>query len=239
MTGAGKRALAIRHVAFEDLGSLGETLRRRGFEISYLEAGVDDLLGRDAAADDLVVVLGGPIGAYETENYPFLVPEIAFIERRLKVARPVICICLGAQLMARALGARVYPGAAKEIGWSPLSLTAAGAASPLRHLALERTEVLHWHGDTFDLPPGAELLASTALYRHQAFAIGSHALALQFHAEVTAIGLERWFIGHAVEIAGVAGLTVPKLRAETARVAERLAAQGPLCFGAWLDAAGL
>ncbi len=239
MTGASRRALAIRHVAFEDLGSLGDTLRRRGFEISYVEAGVDDLSGRDAAADDLVVVLGGPIGAYETENYPFLVPEIAFIERRLKAARPVIGICLGAQLMARALGARVYAGPAKEIGWSPLSLTAAGAASPLRHLAPEQTEVLHWHGDTFDLPPGAELLASTASYRHQAFAIGRHALALQFHAEVTAIGLERWFIGHAVEIAGVAGLTVPRLRAETARGAERLAAQGPLCFGAWLDAAGL
>lgn len=239
MSGAVKRALVIRHVAFEDLGVLEEMLTRRGFDVRYLEAGVDDVAALDPLADDLLIVLGGPIGAYETENYPFLAPEIRFIERRLAAVRPVLGICLGAQLMARALGARVYPGPAKEIGWAPLTLTAAGAASALRHLAPEKTSVLHWHGDTFDLPEGADLLASTPVCRNQAFAIGAHALALQFHAEVTAKGLERWFIGHAVEIAGVAGLTVPKLRDETVRSAPPLAIQGPLCFGAWLDGAGL
>ncbi len=239
MTDAARKALAIRHVAFEDLGMLEERLTRRGFDIRYCEAGVDDFATLDPVADDLLVVLGGPIGADETESYPFLAPEIRFIERRLAAIRPVLGICLGAQLMARALGARVYPGPAKEVGWAPLALTAAGAASALRHLAPEKTSVLHWHGDTFDLPNGADLLASTAVCRNQAVAIGSHALALQFHAEVTAKGLERWFIGHTAEIAGIAGLTVPKLRDETARSAPPLAIQGPLCFDAWLDAAGL
>jgi len=99
--------------------------------------------------------------------------------------------------------------------------------------------VLHWHGDTFDLPEGAELLASTDLYPNQAFAWGEHALALQFHVEVTAQGLERWFIGHACEIGQTPGLSVSTLRAETARYAAETAARGRRCFAAWLDRVGL
>jgi GMP synthase (glutamine-hydrolysing) len=137
-------------------------------------------------------------------------------------------------MMARALGARVYPGGRKEIGWGPLALTEAGRASCLRLLAPEATAVLHWHGDTFDLPAGATLLASTDLYERQAFAWGRHALALQFHCEVTGKALERWFIGHACEIAGTAGVTVPDLRRDTARWGPLLEAHGPKTFDAWL-----
>jgi GMP synthase (glutamine-hydrolysing) len=131
----------------------------------------------------LLIVLGGPIGAYETDTYPFLAAEIALLERRLMHDRPTLGICLGSQLMAKALGARVFPGPLKEIGWGRIDLTEAGAGSSLASLGSEDSEVLHWHGDTFDLPAGAVRLACNANYENQAFAFGQAALALQFHAE--------------------------------------------------------
>jgi GMP synthase (glutamine-hydrolysing) len=138
--------------------------------------------------------------------------------------------------MAKALGAAVYPGGGKEIGWAPLLLTEAGRASCLAHLAPHKTAVLHWHGDTFDLPAGTSLLASTARYPNQAFAHG-RSVALQFHPEVTQPGLERWFIGHACEIAATDGVDVAGLRRDTAREAPRLARQGTRFLDAWLRAA--
>jgi hypothetical protein len=120
----------------------------------------------------LLIVLGGPIGAYETDTYPFLAAEIALLERRLMHDRPTLGICLGSQLMAKALGARVFPGPLKEIGWGRIDLTEAGAGSSLASLGSEDSEVLHWHGDTFDLPAGAVRLACNANYENQAFAFG-------------------------------------------------------------------
>ena len=207
--------VAIRHVAFEDLGTFAAVLERRGWTISYRDAAVDDLAAAEVAAADLLIVLGGPIGAYEEDLYPFLGDELRVIEHRLAAGRPVLGICLGSQLMARALGARVYPGTGKEIGWAPLQLTAAGRGSCLAPLG-DGTPVLHWHGDTFDLPQGAGLLASTPRYKNQAFGWERHGLALQCHLEAAAAGLERWYIGHACEIAHTPGLTVPDLRAQAA-----------------------
>lgn len=229
-----KTALAIRHVAFEDMGSLEQVLIKRGVALRYVEAGVASLAALDPTEADLLVILGGPIGANDEAAYPFVLDEIRLLERRLGADLPTLGICLGAQMMARALGARVYPGPAKEIGWQPLALTAAGEASPLRHLAGTKTSMLHWHGDTFDLPAGASLLASTALCPHQAFAYGRNALAFQCHPEAQTPQLERWFIGHACEL-GVAGLSVPQLREETQAYGPTLEAQGARCFAEWLD----
>jgi len=226
-----KTALAIRHVHFEDLGVFRLELEAAGFTVQYHDAGVDDL--REVPDADLLVVLGGPIGAYEDHLYPFLTEEIALLEKRLAAGRPTLGICLGAQLMARALGAKVYPGPAKEIGWAPLTLTEAGASSPLRHLG--EAPVLHWHGDTFDLPEGAARLASTPLCANQAFARGASALAFQFHPEADGAGFERWLIGHAAEIAQ-AKLSPCVLRADTQRLAAEAGARGRRCLRAWLDA---
>jgi GMP synthase (glutamine-hydrolysing) len=230
-----KKALAIRHVAFEDLGSFACVLRQNTFDVTYVEAGLDDLAHVDPLAPDMLIILGGPIGAYEEHHYPFLTDELRLLERRLTADLPTLGICLGGQLMARALGARVYPGHCKEIGWSTLLLTAAGKRSPLRHLSDDQAAVLHWHGDTFALPEGATHLASTPLYENQAFSWGKRGLAVQFHSEVTVRGLERWLIGHACELGMTPGVSVAQLRQETTRYAPRLQAQAVLFWQAWLN----
>ena len=148
-----KTAVAIRHVAFEDAGVWRDVLAGHGYDLAYVEAGVDALTDAAVLSADLLIVLGGPIGVYETDAYPFLVEEIEMVRRRLDAQKPILGVCLGAQLMAAALGARVAPGPAKEIGYAPVELTDAGRASPLARL--EGLPVLHWHGDTCALPPGA------------------------------------------------------------------------------------
>jgi GMP synthase (glutamine-hydrolysing) len=228
-----KRAIALRHVGFEDLDLFQPVLASHGYKVEYREAPTDDLASLDLALGDLLVVLGGPIGAYEGDRYPFLAPEIALIKARLEKKQPVLGMCPGAQLMARALGARVYPSGGKEIGWLPLELSEAGKASPLGKLK-PGAAVLHWHGDTFDLPANAVHLASTKQTRNQAFAIGRHGLALQFHLEATAKGLERWLVGHAGEIAGTLGIGVNQLRSDSAHHAPALAPQAVAVLEAWL-----
>lgn len=220
---------AIRHLAFEDLGAFEPVLEAMGFRIQYRDAGVDDL--SDAEGADLLVVLGGPIGAHEEDRYPFLTDEIRLIERRLSAGRPTMGICLGAQLMARSLGARVYPGPAKEIGFKALTLTSAGEQSALR--AFRDRPVLHWHGDTFDLPGGAVRLASTDICENQAFSFGVSAIATQFHPEASGRGFERWLIGHAVELVH-ANLDVAALRRENEYWAPALPQQAAVFLEHWL-----
>lgn len=230
-----KTCLALRHVAFEDLGILPAVLRRRHLEPRYLDVGVDALDRGRIDDADLLVVLGGPIGVYESEAYPYLPAEVETIRHRLAAGRPTLGICLGAQLMAKALGAAVTPGPAKEIGWAPIELTAHGHQSPLRHLA--DAPVLHWHGDRFALPEGATPLASTALCPHQAFSLGSTILALQFHVEADPKTIERWLIGHTVELAA-AQIDVRTIREDTLRNGAQMVRIGSRIADDWLDGAG-
>ena len=233
-----KSATVIRHIAFEDLGTLQIALERKGYAINYLEAGIDNLTDI-APSEDMLIILGGPIGAYDEQDYPFIVNEIALLEQRLKADLPTLGICLGAQLMARALGARVYPGGKKEIGWSNIVLSEAGRSSPLVNLDVENTPVLHWHGDTFDLPQGATRLASSSLYENQAFSWGKASMGLQFHPEVTQTGLERWFIGHACEINSTPGISVEQLRADTVKYGHLLQKQAVEVWENWLESVQL
>jgi GMP synthase (glutamine-hydrolysing) len=196
-----------------------------------MDAGVDDVF-EPIVRSDLVVVLGGPIGVYEQDRYPFLGDELRALGRRLREGRPTLGICLGAQLMAAALGARVYPGPEKEIGLSGIELTDAGKVSCLAPLAGQ--PVLHWHGDTFDLPEHALRLASTAAYENQAFSLGRNVLGLQFHPEVDAHRFEQWLIGHTGELAA-AGVDVPKLRADMKHAGNALHVAGVSMLGHWLE----
>lgn len=229
-----KTCVAVRHVAFEDLDLLEGVLAERGFALRYWDAPTADPAELDTLDPDLMVVLGGPIGATDEASFPFLKAELKVVERRLKADRPLLGLCLGAQIMARVLGARVYANPnGKELGWSELSLTPEGEASVLAGLA--GTAVLHWHGDTFDLPHGAEWLASTPVTPHQAFAWGQRALGLQFHAEVSARGLERWYVGHWGEISSLPDLPLASLRAQTGRCAPVIEARGRAVLGQWVD----
>ncbi|WDZ94866.1 glutamine amidotransferase [Herbaspirillum sp. WKF16] len=226
-----RTVLAIRHVHFEDLGSLAPALLERGYAVRYLDAAIDDLDAVDAHAPDLLAVLGGPIGAFDEARYPFLQAELALVRRRLQSRRPLLGICLGAQLIARALGAKVYPMGVKEIGYAPLELTTQGKSSALA--PLEGVPVLHWHGDQFDIPAGAAYLAATGTGAHQAFALGDAVLGLQFHLEAEAATLERWLVGHAGELAQC-GIDPRTLRAQAAQSGKRLEAAAAEVLARWL-----
>jgi GMP synthase (glutamine-hydrolysing) len=233
-----RNALVITHVAFEDLGTLGPALQAAGCEIWVVDACTTRLRSIDPLGPDVLVVLGGPVGVYETQTYPFIADELSLLRERLAAQRPTLGICLGAQLIAAALGSRVHPGErGKELGWG--AITAAGQArrhawfAPLLDPSLR---MLHWHGDTFELPAQAELLASTERYAHQAFAVGQHALGLQFHPEVTVATLERWYVGHACELAQ-AGIDVATLRKASRRWGPALEAAASELWRGWLDQA--
>ncbi|HEY3710983.1 MAG TPA: glutamine amidotransferase [Amycolatopsis sp.] len=224
-------ALAVRHVAFEDLGLIEPVLNRLGYDVLYLDAGVHEISAETAAEADLLVVLGGPIGAADAGRYPFLTAEVDAIRERVRRGGRTLGICLGAQLLARALGAGVKAAGHSEIGYTPLTLTDEGLRSPLRHLA--DVPVLHWHQERFDIPAGAVRLASTPACPNQAFAVGPHVLGLQFHLEADPRALERWLIGHAQSLTTL-GLHPQPLRDAAAGAGPALAAAATRVLTEWL-----
>lgn len=229
-----KTAATIRHITFEDLGCFESPLVRAGYKLQYHDVGEIDWRIFDELKEnppDLLVVLGGPIGVYEEDKYPFLTKEITLLQERLEKNLPTLGICLGAQLIAKALGERVYPGSAKEIGFAPIDLTTDGESSCLRHF--KDGPVLHWHGDTFDLPKGATRLASTAICENQAFSYGRSTIAFQFHPEAGGPGFEHWLIGHAVELSA-AGIDINNLRQDAKQFRSDLCERAELCIEEWL-----
>jgi GMP synthase (glutamine-hydrolysing) len=180
---APRSALILRHDSAIGLGNLGPTLEEHGYDLVAVDAPHADVAALDALAPDVVVVLGGDEGAYKTDRYPYLADEIALLRERIAAQAPVFGVCLGAQLLAAALGARVHAGERKEVGWLGVDVSERGGSSPVRHARGIR--FVQWHGDTFDLPEGVELLASSPQYQNQAFARGDWLLAVQFHPEVT------------------------------------------------------
>ena len=229
----------LRDVQFTRLNSMVQrsydrvALFRRRMDERKLKPA--DLRTIDPLSPDLLIVLGGAIGVYERDAYPFVDDEIALIRARLAAKRPTLGICLGAQLMAAALGAKVYPGSqGKEIGWAPVEAGKDAALYPAFVSLLAQSRCfLHWHRDIFELPPRARHLATTARYPNQAFAIENYALGLQFHPEVTARGLERWYVGNACELAD-AKIDVARLREESRRFAPELELAARRFRRAWL-----
>lgn len=231
--------VAFRHAAADGLGSLEGAIEKAGGRYAYIDTyrGMHD--GFDGCAPDLLIVLGGAPGVYQRQVYDFMQAEIDILKMRIERDLPCLGICLGAQMMAHALGADVYPGAAgQEKGWSPLTLTEAGKTSPVRHLEGGLTQMLHWHGDTFDLPDGAELLASSSMYKHQAFRYGKKMVGLQCHAEITPRQMQDWYVGSASAVAR-GKLDLEQLRRDTDRYAPTLMRQNEQFFTDYLADAGL
>lgn len=180
---------------------------------------------------DVVIVLGGPIGVYETQAYPFLADERPAIAARLRQGGPVLGVCLGAQLIASAMGADVTATGRQEIGYGTLSLTPHGRASVLAPLA--DLPVLHWHGDQFTIPDGASRLAETPGFPNQDFSSGDDVLALQFRLEADHTRIEHWLIGHAHELA-TAGIDPRRIRSDAARFGPALAVAAQDVLHDWL-----
>ncbi|MEZ0141385.1 glutamine amidotransferase [Microbacterium sp. NRRL B-14842] len=226
-----RTAIAVRHVPFEDLGILAPLLAARGYETTLLDAGIDAIAPDAVACTDLLLVLGGPIGVYDEDRYPFLHSSKAALATRLATGGATLGVCLGAQLLAEALGAEVRPTGAVEIGYGPLALTPEGRESVLA--PLDGEPVLHWHGDEFAIPAGAHSLAHTPGFPHQAFAV-ARTLGLQFHLEADHRVIERWLIGHAHELHHH-GIDPRTIREQAQRHGPRLEALAIRVLSDWLD----
>ena len=177
-----RTALIIRHVPHEGAAGYRAPIEAAGYQLDRIDVSDPAFSTLDLREPDLLIMMGGPMGVYEQEQYPWIACQLRRLSRRLEADRPTLGVCFGAQMIAAALGGKVYPGPAKEVGFGTVKLRDNAVTGPLRHIS--DVPVLHWHGDTFTLPEGAELLASTQTYRHQAFRRGSNVLALQFHAEM-------------------------------------------------------
>lgn len=193
--------LVTMHVASEGPGSLGTFLEAQGHTVRTVRLHEDEPLPNDPTGYSAVISMGGPMNVYEDDAYPFLGTEARFMRTAIDRGIPVLGICLGAQMIARACGAVVTKSPQKEVGWCTVSLTKAGVGDPFFRGLPSELEVLQWHEDMFHIPDGGALLASSAACPHQAFRYGS-AYGLQFHVEVTRGMLAAWF-AESPELAGI------------------------------------
>jgi|SRR5579871_4576310 len=221
------RVVIFRHVPFEGPGFIHPILEERGVSVAFADLYRNDPLPDLSAASGLIF-MGGPMSA--NDDLPYLSQEMEAIRRAAARGQPVLGVCLGAQLIAKALGARVFRNPVKEIGWFDVRLTDAGRAdSVLREMAAPGENVFHWHGETFDLPEGATWLAYSDACRHQAFRAGSNIYGLQFHLEVTPEMIGDWCSQDA-NCGDVRDLKEP---IDPHRNAARMAQLSRLVFGRW------
>src|SRR5579863_8358661 len=224
-----RKVLAFRHVPFEHLGLIADSLETRAIPFEYVDlyregASLPDV--RDAAG---LIFMGGPMSV--NDDLPYIRQELGLLGEAVASGTPVLGVCLGSQLIAKALGARVYPNRVKEIGWYPVSFTDAAARDRLHRGLANPETVFHWHGETFDLPAGAELLASSEACRHQAFRAGENVYGLHYHLEVTPEMIADW-LSQDANCGDLREVETPiDPHANSARLKE-LAAQ---LFGRWLD----
>lgn len=229
-----KKVWAITHNSHEDMGSYEFFCRAMGVRPSIFLAHETDVSALDPLEADLVLIMGGPMGVYEANSFPHLHHEIRLAERRMAAGKPLLGICLGAQIMAKALGADVYKGKpGREIGWFDMTATEDGQKSPLRHFDKSQGPVVEWHQDTFDLPAGAKRLLTGKKYENQAFSYGDNAIAIQFHPEVTELKFERWYVKYKDELAEM-GTPVEYMRAEAHKYADKLRERNRVFFTEWL-----
>src|SRR5271157_1595115 len=187
-----KAVLIVKHVEQEGPGMLGKIFEDAGWRLVTVELGRREALPDRLDSFAAVVMLGGPMNVYEEEAYPFLKDEDVFIKEVLREEIPFLGICLGAQLLAKACGARVMKAAQKEVGWYSVDLTKQARQDRLFKRVETPLTVFQWHEDTFDIPDGGVLLATSALVRNQAFRMGSCAYGLQFHVEASLGIIESW-----------------------------------------------
>jgi len=180
-----KHVYVLQHHACEDLGTIASALRNAGVKPDNVRSFEGEPVPREMGNAAGLIVMGGPQSTYQLARFPYLRKEIRLIGDALERGRPILGVCLGSQLLAATLGASVYPGRKKEIGWNRVTLADLAAGDALFTNTPKSFVGFHWHGDVFDLPRGSTLLASSALTAHQAFRHGGNAYGLLFHMEVT------------------------------------------------------
>ena len=236
-----KKVLVFQHVPYEILGTLDPLLRGEGYRIRYVN------FGREPDAEPCVdkyqglIILGGPMNVDMTDAYPHLETEVRLIRRAMDQGIPILGICLGAQLIAKTLGAKVGKNPEKEIGWYDISLTEAGKQDPVMGHLEDTRPIFEWHGDTFDLPKGAVHLATGTSCTNQAFRYGDNVYGFQFHMEVDAALVDRWLNTpvYRAEIAATEGRIDPDaIRRETAEKIVDLEALSVRVFGEFLNVMG-
>ena len=182
----------LQHVPYERLGSIADWINKNSHTLSVTRLYKSEILP-DPLDLDLLIIMGGPMGIYEEKKYPWLKEEKIFIEKAMKADKKILGICLGAQLIADVLGAKVYKNQYREIGWFPVHLTTQGRISGLLNNIPSELTVFHWHGDTFDIADNAIHLFENEACRNQGFQYGDNILGLQFHLEVEKTDIKRWF----------------------------------------------
>ncbi|MFZ5899296.1 MAG: type 1 glutamine amidotransferase [Bacillota bacterium] len=229
------RFLVVQNVTIEGPGMIGRAISQAGWsmDIRIMDAG--HRLPESLEGYQALIILGGPMNVYEEKDYPYLITVDALIKQALHAGLPVLGICLGAQLIAKALGARVYPNGVKEIGWDTVRLTRNGVLSPFFTGFPREFSVFQWHGDTFDIPPYAQLLGSSRRCLNQAFSFGKNVLALQFHLEVTGDMVREWVAAYAEELLEEGGPKLArKILQETKRKEEKYSLLGQRFCRNWL-----
>ena len=222
----------LQHVWCEPAGRIEGAVEAAGVRVRYVRAYAGDPVPREMGPAAGLVVMGGPMGVHDRDAHPFLREEMRLIEDALRLGRPVLGTCLGSQLLAAVLGARVGPGGFKEIGWHEVRLTGEARDDALLAGAPASFAALHWHGDVFDLPEGAVRLASSDLTGNQAFRYGTSAYGFLFHMEVTEAILRDWASAFGDEMRE-AGVTREALLAGAAEHLPRLARVGDGVYGRW------
>ena len=228
--------IVLQHVACETIGTVDGSLAERKLPFRYVRSFEGESVPREMGDSPALIVMGGPMGVYEENRFPFLREELGLIESALRAGRPILGICLGSQLLAKALGAEVKKGPRKEIGWHRVRLSGAGRADAVFGGAPEEFTALHWHGDIFDLPKGAALLASSEMTDRQAFRWGRNAYGILFHLEITEPMLREWVSNFAGELAAEK-LDGAAILNEAPRRLEAMRPIGADVFGRWADLA--
>lgn len=186
------KAVILQHMLAAGPGTFQDILQKFGFDIEVIHTSHQDIKNFDALAPDLLIIMGGSIGVYQADDYPFLHDEMRIIRERVLAGKPYLGICLGAQLLAQAMNGRVYKGTkGREIGWLDININEAGMKSAIKHF--DGVKVMQWHGDTFDLHSAATLLATSDKYA-QIFSFGDHAIGFQCHIEMKPEGLADWLV---------------------------------------------
>lgn len=232
------KILVFQHVPYEPLGTLDPLLKRAGFRIRYVNFGRDPEQRPDLEKYAALIVLGGPMNSDQIDTYPNLLTEIDLIREAVDRDMSVLGICLGAQLLARALGGTVSRNPVREIGWSDVELTPEGESDPVLSSFDRCQQVFQWHEDGIGLPPGAVHLATSPDSEVQAFRQGEHAYGLQFHLEMNASLIERWLTvpDNQATLVDEAGRVDPDMiREQTRQYIDALEAQSAETFTRWVD----